>query len=413
MNARHTIETRGLGKRYQLGEGGSYQTLREMLASLVRGRRPQSARGPEMIWALRDLDLTIDDGEAVGLIGRNGAGKTTLLKILARITEPTTGVARVRGRVGALLEVGTGFHPELTGRENVFLNGAVLGMSRSDTRRRFDDIVAFAGVERFLDTPLKRYSAGMYLRLAFSVAAHLEPDVVVVDEVLAVGDTEFQQKCLMKMSEFGSEGRTVVFVSHDLGAVARLCPRMVWLDKGQIAADGESQAVVDAYLKSGIGAGAKVDFAPDGAKPAQMLSVLVTDASGRPASALPRTEPFEIALRFSVIERIPGLDVSAYLINSRGVHVFHEGWADHASLGESIGAPGEYEAVLTVPAVLPAGEYTLGVWIGTEVEDLFWEEPLRFRLQPTSHDREEAIRRSRVIQLSSPWRVSPRLHPGE
>src|SRR5262245_26450585 len=229
------IEARNLGKRYRLGQSG-YATLREKLGSR-RGLQHGPTEARE-IWALRDLDLEIREGDVLGFVGRNGAGKTTLLKTIARIVRPTTGVVRVRGRVGALLEVGTGFHPELTGRENIYLNGVVLGMSRREIDRRFDDIVEFAGVERFLDTPLKRYSSGMYLRLAFAVAAHIDPDVVIVDEVLAVGDAEFQRRCLGRMSEFGREGRTVLFVSHDTGAVASLCSRAVWLDAGEIKADG-------------------------------------------------------------------------------------------------------------------------------------------------------------------------------
>ena len=201
------------------------------------------------MWALRDVDFEIEEGDVVGIVGRNGAGKTTLLKVLARIVRPTTGVVRMRGRVGALLEVGTGFHPELTGRENVFLNGVVLGMSRREIDRRFDDIVEFAGVERFLDTPLKRYSSGMYLRLAFAVAAHIDPDILVVDEVLAVGDAEFQRRCLGRMSEFGREGRTVVFVSHDTGAVGQLCRRAIWLEHGKVRDDGSVESVLAAYLR--------------------------------------------------------------------------------------------------------------------------------------------------------------------
>ena len=226
------IQAEGLGKRYRLGESG-YATLRERL-DLRSRRRAAVDNGEREVWALRDVDLEIEEGDVVGIVGRNGAGKTTFLKTVARIVRPTTGVVRVRGRVGALLEVGTGFHPELTGRENVFLNGVVLGMSRREISRRFDDIVEFAGVERFLDTPLKRYSSGMYLRLAFAVAAHIDPDVIIVDEVLAVGDAEFQRRCLGRMSEFGREGRTVLFVSHDSSAVARLCRRAVWLEQGTL-----------------------------------------------------------------------------------------------------------------------------------------------------------------------------------
>jgi ABC-2 type transport system ATP-binding protein/lipopolysaccharide transport system ATP-binding protein len=216
------------------------------------------------VWSLRDVDLDVAEGEAVGLLGRNGAGKSTMLKVLTRITDPTSGTVRTRGRVGALLEVGTGFHPELTGRENVYLNGAVLGMARSEIDRQYDAIVDFSGVERFLDTPVKRYSSGMYLRLAFAVAAHLQADIMVVDEVLAVGDAEFQRKCLGKMADIERAGRTVVFVSHNLDAIQRLCPRSVWLEQGRVALSGPTPEVLDAYLSSGQAAVARSTF-PDGA----------------------------------------------------------------------------------------------------------------------------------------------------
>lgn len=218
---RNAVEVENVSKRYRLGQNqAGYATLRETLAGAFRGRR-QRRRNAEDLWALKDIDLELGEGEALGIIGRNGAGKSTLLKLLARITDPTTGVVRTRGRLGSLLEVGTGFHPELTGRENVYLNGAILGMTRRDIDQRFDEIVAFSGVERFLDTPIKRYSSGMNLRLAFAVAAHLEPDIMVVDEVLAVGDAQFQRKCVGKMASVEREGRTVLFVSHDLDAITR------------------------------------------------------------------------------------------------------------------------------------------------------------------------------------------------
>ena len=235
------IRVEHLGKRYRIGERERYRALRDTLADAVKAplRRLRSPRSPRVvdntIWALRDVSLEVAPGEVLGVIGHNGAGKSTLLKILSRITEPTEGRAEVRGRVGSLLEVGTGFHPELTGRENIYLNGAILGMKRSEITRRFDEMVAFAGVERFIDTPVKRYSSGMYLRLAFAVAAHLEPEILLVDEVLAVGDAAFQKKCLGRMSDVAREGRTVLFVSHNLPSIENLCQRVVVVDGGRIA----------------------------------------------------------------------------------------------------------------------------------------------------------------------------------
>jgi lipopolysaccharide transport system ATP-binding protein len=244
-----------LGKRYEIGERERYLALRDLMAKALRAPMralskvgQQSNHGRKHIWALRNASFDIREGEVVGLIGRNGAGKTTLLKILARVTRPTEGHAEIRGRMGSLLEVGTGFHPELTGRENVFLSGAILGMSRNEIVRKFDEIVAFAEVEKFIDTPLKHYSSGMQMRLAFAVAAHLEPEILLVDEVLAVGDMAFQKKCLGKMSEVARGGRTIVFVSHDLGAITRLCQRAIYLSAGGIAEAGSTSAVVGRYM---------------------------------------------------------------------------------------------------------------------------------------------------------------------
>jgi lipopolysaccharide transport system ATP-binding protein len=250
------ITASSLSKRYRLGHGGAgYDTLREALVRAARGslRRLQPSAPPALTsdgvhWALRDVSFEVPQGQVTGIIGRNGAGKSTLLKILSRVTPPTTGVAAVAGRVGALLEVGTGFHPELTGRENIFLNGAILGMSRNDVRRRLDEIIAFAELDTFIDTPVKRYSSGMYMRLAFAVAAHVEPDILIIDEVLAVGDAEFQRKCLTRMNTVSGEGRTVLFVSHNLTAVQKMCGRAIWLDQGRIAEDGHATAVAQHYL---------------------------------------------------------------------------------------------------------------------------------------------------------------------
>jgi lipopolysaccharide transport system ATP-binding protein len=248
------IRAEGLGKSYRIDHkaGASYRTLRESLASLAaRGLRRTSGSSHETIWALRDVSFEVQRGAALGIIGRNGAGKSTLLKILSRITRPTIGRAEVYGRIGSLLEVGTGFHPELTGRENIYLNGAILGMSRGEIRRRFDEIVEFAETERFLDTPVKRYSTGMYMRLAFAVAAHLETDILVVDEVLAVGDAAFQAKSLGKMGDVSRSGRTVLFVSHNLAAVTQLCGTALLLDHGYVIGQGPAAAVVGQYLSTG------------------------------------------------------------------------------------------------------------------------------------------------------------------
>src|SRR5215204_2083258 len=243
------IHCENLGKRYRLGSQESYKTLRDVLSAKIASpfRSAKSAAKNDVHWALDDVSLEIKRGEVVGIIGHNGAGKSTFLKILSRITKPTRGSAEINGRVGSLLEVGTGFHPELTGRENFYLNGAILGMRKSEIERKFDEIVAFAEIEKFIDTPVKFYSSGMYLRLAFAVAAHLEPDVLIVDEVLAVGDAEFQRRCLGRMAEAEGEGRTVVFVSHDLSSLQRLCSRSLWLEAGRVRDEGPTAQVVRDY----------------------------------------------------------------------------------------------------------------------------------------------------------------------
>jgi ABC-type polysaccharide/polyol phosphate transport system ATPase subunit len=403
--ARNAVELSSVSKRYLLGEDHG-ANLRETISSVAArlvGRA--SPRPPaEEVWSLRDVDLEVREGEALGVIGRNGAGKSTLLKVLTRITEPTTGVSRTRGRVGALLEVGTGFHPELTGRENVYLNGAILGMTRKEMDRRFDEIVAFSGVERFLDTPIKRYSSGMYLRLAFSVAAHLEPDILVVDEVLAVGDAEFQRKCLGRMEQAEGEGRTVIFVSHYLDAVLRLCPTTVWLDAGRVVKAGPTGDVVSAYLSTTVQHMGTRAFTADPSAAAWVTGVQAVDPSGRPAVLLQREDTVTLEVRFTVRSPLPTLNVAVSVENLRGIKVLDEAWFDSAP--PERGEPGNYVARITVPAVLPAGEYSVSAWVGTAYETIAWEpDALGFRLEGGSS------RSDRLLELGLPWDVR-RVDPG-
>ncbi|MBA2529171.1 MAG: ABC transporter ATP-binding protein [Euzebyales bacterium] len=400
----NAIEVEQLGKRYRLGEYQATGSLRDAVAGalrrLGRGRRPA-----DELWSLRDVSFTVEQGHAVGVIGRNGAGKSTLLKILSRITEPTTGVTRTRGRLAALLEVGTGFHAELTGRENVILNGAILGMSRRDIARRFDEIVSFAGVERFVDTPVKRYSSGMYLRLAFSVAAHLEPDILVVDEVLAVGDAEFQAKCLRRMETAEREGRTVVFVSHNLDAISRLCAETIWLEQGSIADLGATAQVVDAYLAAQVQRSSQERF-DDAGGPVALRSVLVTDADGVPLQVSRRDRPFVIEVRFEVRTAVPGLDIAAYVLNMRGVEVLNEAWSDTEP--DRPNASGQYIARLRIPPVLTGGEYVVGVWIGTAYETLVQEVTAQqIRLEG------DLKAKKRVVDLGLPWQVERASDPAK
>ena len=384
------IEVTGLGKRYTLGGGPGPRLLTEALANRARGR--PTARKADF-WALRDVSFTVPSGQLVGIIGRNGAGKTTLLRILARITSPTAGIARVRGRLGALLDVGTGFHDELTGRENIFLSGAILGMSRRDVRARFERIAEFSGVERFLDTPLKRYSAGMRLRLAFAVAAHLEPEVLVIDEALAVGDAEFQRQCIGRMEDLQRAGRTVVFVSHDLGAIGRLCERTLWLDRGRIAFDGPTEETLRRYFDSvgRIEAG-RAELEPDPTLPVALTSVAITTPDGVPVAEPARHDTVVLRLGLRVRERIPGLDIGFYVTDSMGLRVL-EDTLRMAEPGSRLGSgPGEVQVAVVLPGVLRADDYLVGVYIYAGEDWYVIEEPLRFRARPAHGESENGVR---------------------
>lgn len=305
------ISVENLGKKYQLGRQAGqadYRRLSEEILEAIKrpfGRKRAAKTGSAAsseFWALQDVSLEVNEGEVVGIIGRNGAGKSTLLKILSRITDPSAGRIRLGGRVASLLEVGTGFHPELTGRENIFLNGAILGMSRAEIRHKLDEIVAFAEVEKFLDTPVKRYSSGMYVRLAFAVAAHLEPEILVVDEVLAVGDSAFQKKCLGKMGEVARGGRTVLFVSHNMGTILSLCEKAVWLHGGRVKLAGPSKEVVGRYATEGSPRQAEAEVRPEqrvqGTGPARLARVGLFDVDGRPKFEFLIGEPLEIELAY-------------------------------------------------------------------------------------------------------------------
>ncbi|MPZ78684.1 MAG: ATP-binding cassette domain-containing protein [Deltaproteobacteria bacterium] len=331
------IHVENLSKLYRIGARQRHRTLREALmdafATPFRGARSklQSANGQaadgedNTFWALKGLSFEIKRGEVVGVIGRNGAGKSTLLKILSRITEPTTGFADIRGRVASLLEVGTGFHGELSGRENIYLNGAILGMRRMEIARKFDEIVAFAEIEKFIDTPVKHYSTGMYLRLAFAVAAHLEPEILIVDEVLAVGDANFQKKCLNKVEEVGMHGRTVLFVSHNMPSIIRLCQRVVLLDQGTIVEDGPSHKTVSAYLKSGSGTTASrkwpLEKAPGG-DVVRLRAVQARTQDGQVSEVMDIRQPIAIEMEYDVLRA--GLVLSPWyeFFNEEGVEIF-------------------------------------------------------------------------------------------
>jgi lipopolysaccharide transport system ATP-binding protein len=336
------IRIEELGKKYRIGAPqNEYRTLRDSLmgalvapvrrvAAVLQGRAAEASE--HEIWALRDLSFEVKRGEVVGLIGSNGAGKTTLLKILSRITEPTTGRVGVKGRVGSLLEVGTGFHPELTGRENLYLNGAILGMKRAEIVKKFDEIVAFSEIEKFMDTPVKHYSSGMYMRLAFSVAAHLEPDVLLVDEVLAVGDAAFQKKCLGKMDDVAKHGRTVLFVSHNMPAVQSLCSRTIWLDEGRVVATGPSDDVVTRYLQTCSSTATERVWA-DGAAPGndqvRLHRACVRPVTGGPADPITVRTPFVMEFDYWNQKACSDLYFGFDLYNEQEVLVFEGNAARH------------------------------------------------------------------------------------
>jgi lipopolysaccharide transport system ATP-binding protein len=360
------ISAHGLSKEYTLGQlRGGYATLREDVTKLARRlvRPDEPARPRELVQALHDVSFDVEAGEVVGLIGRNGAGKTTLLRLLSRITEPTSGYADVRGRLGSLLEVGTGFHPELTGRENIFLNGATLGMRRQEVASKFDEIVEFAGVERFIDTPVKRYSSGMYVRLAFGVAAHLEPVILLIDVVLAVGDAEFQRKCLGKMQDVSEQdGRTILFVSHNLAAIRKLCSRSIHLEKGGVVADGPTEQVVNGYLESAFDerAGAKIG-ADDLQATMQMhlvhesqlfraIGVALVDDELAPRDSFTSDEAVTIEVEYEVFEDVANLQVIVYLLDDAGTLILRTENLDDPSTSEfRIHKPGRYTTRCTLP----------------------------------------------------------------
>ncbi len=322
----------GVGKLYRLGSGvAAYNVLRERIGEVLRApfRKREAAPETGTFWALRDVSFTVGQAEVIGLIGRNGAGKSTLLKILSRITEPTEGQIDLYGRVASLLEVGIGFHPELSGRENIYLNGAILGMPKSETRRKFDEIVDFAGVERFLDTPVKRYSSGMYVRLAFAVAAHLEPDILIVDEVLAVGDAAFQQKCLGKMRSIRSEGRTVIVVSHSMSVISSLCQKVIWIDQGQVRTIGPAAQVVTSYLSEG--AKNEISWTPRLREPFPLNYDLVYVArgdTGESIDPIPGDVPVDVVLEFTIDRESPPGRIEVRVSNDAGEILFASTSAD-------------------------------------------------------------------------------------
>ena len=359
------IEIRNLGKQYKLTTTQTYMALRDVISSSVKNILRSNKKGKENFWALQDINLDINKGERIGIIGRNGAGKSTLLKIISRITPPTTGNAIIRGRVGSLLEVGTGFHPELTGRENIYLNGSILGLKKAEITKQFEAIVDFSGVEKFIDTPLKHYSSGMQLRLAFSVAAHLDPEILLIDEVLAVGDLEFQKKCLGKMEEVSkSDGRTILFVSHNLDSIRKFCPTTLLMDGGKIVNSGNTESIINEYVTKHLATKAEIHW-ENGVRAYHKEVVLhraylhnETDLVG---SLFDTTEKIGVTLEYEVLKDDAIFTHGINLFNQENTHIFssHDVTSDLRTAKRKKGA---YKATAWIPGnLLPEGIFSLSV----------------------------------------------------
>jgi lipopolysaccharide transport system ATP-binding protein len=370
MNNNIVVRVDNIGKKYKIfSEVNRYQTLRDKIMDTVKNpiRTLLNPTGSETFWALRNISFDVEHGQVLGIIGKNGAGKSTLLKILSRVVEPTEGRAEIYGRVGSLLEVGTGFHPELTGRENIYLNGAILGMKRAEIDRKFDEIVAFSEIEQFLDTPVKRYSSGMYMRLAFSVAAHLEPEILVVDEVLAVGDAEFQKKCLGKMSDVAGAGRTVLFVSHNMSAVLRLTQECIILQKGKLVKRAPTQEAVDYYLSHDYEQGGerlwKASDVPVESSPFRPISMRVRNLQGVVTDSVRSVEPMTVEFEYQIDSPIPGYALASIsppcAENSSSLHSTRMSPSNTRDI--PIAKPGLYQPLHDPADMLNEGRFVIGV----------------------------------------------------
>jgi lipopolysaccharide transport system ATP-binding protein len=387
------ISIENLSKSYRLGTIGS-GTLREDLdrwwakvrkradPTLKIGEEHHARHVGQEFWALEDISFKIEGGEVLGVMGRNGAGKSTLLKILSRVTGPTSGFVKIRGRIASLLEVGTGFHPELTGRENIFLNGAILGMTKTEIRNKFDEIVAFSEIDNFIDTPVKRYSSGMYVRLAFAVAAHLEPEILIVDEVLAVGDTQFQKKCLGKMGDVSRAGRTILLVSHNLDAIRNLCTNAVILQRGKLVFSGPVEKGVDQYLSSGDNSQNAVTFErPKNAVYPYFTGACVLNHNGRPGSVLDVRHGFSIELEYEIPERLRNLEVAIRIFTSDVRPVFTSMMSESLPMLLGEAQLGARKATVTIPGMfLMPGNYLINIALHESLRRIFDLREVVFRV---------------------------------
>jgi lipopolysaccharide transport system ATP-binding protein len=384
-----TIRVENLSKLYKIGAVNErHDTLRDQIAEgfkalfQLNGHSPSAKDRQDTFWALKKVSFEVKKGDIVGIIGRNGAGKSTLLKILSRITKPTEGQAEIYGRVGSLLEVGTGFHPELTGRENIYLNGAILGMKKVEIERKFDEIVAFSEIEKFIDTPVKRYSSGMYVRLAFAVAAHLEPEILIVDEVLAVGDINFQNKCLGKMDEVSHDGRTILFVSHNVPAVLRLCRETILLNSGQLVLRAPTSETIERYLNSETASRAEKSWnqteLPSTCGPFRPIAVRARNANGMLSALMKSSEVFSIEIEYQITKPIRDLRIQVKLYSTRGDLLFISTDTDDPAKNEQhrVRGPGRFFSRCYIPAnLLNTGVFVVGISAAVfDVHRYFWDD---------------------------------------
>ena len=409
------VRVQGISKCYEVGFGGlRHDTLRDMIMDRLKrtSRSHKNAEQGRTIWALSDVTFDVQRGEAVGLIGRNGAGKSTLLKVLSRITEPTSGRAEIFGRVGSLLEVGTGFSGELSGRDNIYLSGAILGMRKAEIDRRFDEIVAFSEVEQFLDTPVKRYSSGMYVRLAFAVAAHLEPDILFLDEVLAVGDAAFQRKCLGRMRDVtANQSRTIIFVSHNMAAITRLCKWAVWIDGGRVREIGPAADVAMNYLSLDQQETAEITFEDGAGAPGsdyiRLIALRLRDDRGLVTAVFRQRSSVSIDIEYEVLRPTVTARVGFSLMTPEGVEFLSSRDLDlRPEMAERL--PGTYLTSCTIPAgFLRSGQYILNIGCDTpKVQTHFrLDRALVFRIEEVLLEGEEVDRGAGFVRLSSPWTV--------
>ena len=387
------IQVNGISKYYRLGSqeehkdsivSSIFSVLKSPIKNFKKYRSLYNFKDvnidnvpDDVLLALRDISFSINPGERVGIIGSNGAGKSTLLKVLSRITQPTKGTAFIRGRVSSLLEVGTGFHPELSGRENIYLNATILGMRKSEVDRKFDEIVTFAGVEKFLDTPVKRYSSGMKVRLAFAVAANLEPEILIVDEVLAVGDAEFQQKCLNKMEAVGKQGRTVLFVSHNMGAISRLCDRVLWMQQGRLLQDGNSDEVIAAYLNAGTSGHAICQFDVAGQEKSDVIlktAQITNSKTKEPAIVTDFINPLEVEIEYDILQMCRNTAIFIRLIDAQGSIIFTSRDTDTTEWRDRTREVGSYVSSCELPTYLKPGRYHLSIGITQSAKNIMLHE---------------------------------------